>query len=81
LSVESLTEFDAAITQYFTKPEVQHIGLNVSMWMRVPALRLQGVREMRHIHFDASGLWADATLEGDDKHEIAVTVFIYSSST
>jgi hypothetical protein len=26
LSAESLTEFDAAITQYFTEPEVQYIG-------------------------------------------------------
>lgn len=44
LSVESLTEFDGAIKQYFTKPEVQYIGSTSGCGCDFPHVTLQGGR-------------------------------------
>ena len=44
LSVEPLTEFDGAIKQYFTKPEVQYIGSTSGCGCDFPHVTLQGGR-------------------------------------
>src|ERR1700677_3427939 len=42
LSVESLTQFDAAIKQHFTEPEVQYIGSTSGCGCDFPHVTLQG---------------------------------------